>query len=73
VAEQYYREALAIHETAATLHNLGTLLAESGRIDEARELYVRAPATYRQRGSGHPDEATMLRHLAELQTVTASR
>lgn len=73
LAEHYYREALAIHETPATLHNLGTLLAETGRIGEARELYVLALAMYRQRGNAHPDEATILRHLAELRTVTASR
>jgi tetratricopeptide (TPR) repeat protein len=73
LAEKYYREALAIHGTAATLHNLGTLLASTGRVGEARELYERALAMYRQRGSAHPDEATVLRHLAELRLFTNRR
>jgi len=64
-AEEYYRRALAIQESAPTLHNLATLLAEAKRDAEARPLLERALAIYQQR-PGHPDSAVILRRLAEL-------
>jgi Tfp pilus assembly protein PilF len=74
-AEAYYREALAIEEArlgresikiASTLHNLATVWAETGRTDEARAAYRRVLAIYRSASPGHPSEAVVLRHLAEL-------
>jgi tetratricopeptide (TPR) repeat protein len=74
-AEAYYRRALGIQESAfgsmspsiaPTLHNLASVLTETGRIDEARALYERTLAIYRAGMPGHPAEAVVLRHLAEL-------
>ncbi len=74
-AEELYRRALAIEESAygvasleiaPTLHNFASVLAESSREDEARALYDRALSIYRDRQPGHPEQAVVLRHLAEL-------
>jgi tetratricopeptide (TPR) repeat protein len=80
-AEGFYRQALAIEESAygveslevaPTLHNLATLLAETSRADEARAFYNRALAIYRSHRPGHPAEAVILRHLAELDAKAGS-
>jgi len=71
VAEVCYREALAIRETAPALHNYAMLLADTGRTAEARAAYERALAIYQAAGPGHPSEAVVRRHLAELEVVAA--
>jgi tetratricopeptide (TPR) repeat protein len=81
-AEAYYREAIGIEEKAfgksapqlaPALHNLAALLAETGRNTEARILWERTLKIYRFSGATHPEEAVVLRHLAELDAAAGLR
>jgi tetratricopeptide (TPR) repeat protein len=73
-AEQYYRRALAIHESAygpnhplvaSNLNNLALLLRATNRLGEAEPLYLRALAIREKSyGCEHPEVANSLNNLA---------
>jgi tetratricopeptide (TPR) repeat protein len=68
-AEELYRRALSIRESAELLHNLATLLHDTGRDDEALPLFDKVEARYREQNPEHPLLAVVWRYQAEIRHV----